>query len=286
MSSFRSHLTAIGLACLAGGLVALSAVAQVRDDRVEIIMGHLPPAGSAQYRKLIRLAGDAKGQVLPLTKCELWSVPRSRLAALTAAAASRNISVKVLDGSWNEIMAPMSTPPASMAEGGKALVDMAMKSKATAGVGMMSTRTASMVEYALTKGVTDGDSAGRPMSIKIALRAGDLDPDKVNPEDIKPYITHMVHVDLPMFLKMLRAAGDHTAESYLADVKVPTLIVAGEKDSFTPASLSEAMAERIPGAELLMVKRGTHVAPLEQHEVVRSRISKFIRERVLEHGAK
>jgi pimeloyl-ACP methyl ester carboxylesterase len=115
------------------------------------------------------------------------------------------------------------------------------------------------------------------ISIKMALRAGDLDPDKVNPEDIKPYITHMVHVDLPMFLKMLRAAGDHTAEGYLADVKVPTLIVAGEKDSFTPASLSEAMAERIPGAELLMVKRGTHVAPLEQHELVNAHIASFIR---------
>jgi pimeloyl-ACP methyl ester carboxylesterase len=119
------------------------------------------------------------------------------------------------------------------------------------------------------------------ISIKIALRAGDLDPEKVNPEDIKPYITHMVHVDLPMFLKMLRAAGDHTAEGYLSSITVPTLIIAGERDSFTPASLSEAMAERIPGAELLMVKRGTHVAPLEQHELVNDAIKKFIRERVL-----
>ena len=118
------------------------------------------------------------------------------------------------------------------------------------------------------------------MALKIALRAGEIDPEKVRPEDMLPYLSHMTHVDFPMFLRMVRAAGDHTAEDLLPRIRVPTLIVAGERDTFTPAFLAESMAKAIPGAELLMVKNGTHVTPIEQPEVVDAAIGKFVRERV------
>jgi len=119
------------------------------------------------------------------------------------------------------------------------------------------------------------------MALKIALRAKEIDPEKIHPEDVMPYLRHMTHVDFPMFLRMLRAAGDHSAEKYLGEVDVPTLIIAGERDSFTPAYLAQSMAEAIPGAELLVVPRGTHVAPIEQPELVNARIETFLRERVL-----
>ena len=115
------------------------------------------------------------------------------------------------------------------------------------------------------------------MALKIALRAGEIDPEKVHPEDIMPYLQHMTHVDFPMFLRMVRAAGDHTAEDLLPEIKVPTLIVAGERDTFTPAFLAESMAKAIPGAELLILKNGTHVAPIEQPELVDARIDAFVR---------
>ena len=119
------------------------------------------------------------------------------------------------------------------------------------------------------------------MALKVALRAGEIDPEKIHPEDILPYLKHMTHVDLPMFLKMLRAAGEHSAEDLLQRVKVPTLVVAGERDSFTPPFLAEAMTDAIPDAEMLMVERGTHVASIEQHDLVDSRIVDFLRRRVL-----
>lgn len=114
------------------------------------------------------------------------------------------------------------------------------------------------------------------MAFKMALLAGDVDPDHVRREDMLPYLKHMTHVDFPMFLRMLRAAGEHTAEEYLSKIDIPVLVVAGEKDTFTPASLSESMAEQIPGAELLMVPGGTHVAPIEQPELVSAKITAFI----------
>ncbi len=119
------------------------------------------------------------------------------------------------------------------------------------------------------------------MALRIALRAGEIDPDKVHAEDILPYLRHMTHVDFPMFLRMVRSAGDHSAEDLLPSIKVPTLVVAGDRDTFTPAFLAESMARDIPGAELLVVKNGTHVAPLEQPELVDARIAKFVRERAV-----
>jgi pimeloyl-ACP methyl ester carboxylesterase len=118
------------------------------------------------------------------------------------------------------------------------------------------------------------------MALRVALRMGEVDPERTRPEDFMPYLRHMTHVDFPMFLRMVRAAGEHSAEDLLPKIRVPTLIVAGERDTFTPAYLAEAMQKAIPGAELLMLKGGSHVAPLEQHEVVREKLLAFLTERV------
>jgi pimeloyl-ACP methyl ester carboxylesterase len=119
------------------------------------------------------------------------------------------------------------------------------------------------------------------LSLKLALKAGEIDPERVHPEDILPYLSHMTHVDFPMFLRMLRAAGEHTAGDILPHVDVPVLVVAGERDSFTPSFLATAMAETLPKGELLVVPGGTHVAPIEQPELVDARIIAFLRDRVL-----
>jgi pimeloyl-ACP methyl ester carboxylesterase len=119
------------------------------------------------------------------------------------------------------------------------------------------------------------------LALKIALKAGEIDPERVHAEDMLPYLSHMTHVDFPMFLRMLRAAGEHTASDLLAHVEVPVLVVAGARDTFTPAFLATAMAEAMPKGELLMVPSGTHVTPIEQPELVNGRIETFLRERVL-----
>ena len=115
-------------------------------------------------------------------------------------------------------------------------------------------------------------------ALRVALFTGEIDPRTVRPEDIEPYFQHVAHVDFPMFARMLSAAGEHSAEDILPGVDVPVLIIAGDRDSFTPPELSRHMAETMPKAELVMLSGGTHVAPLEQHELVSLRIEKFLSE--------
>lgn len=118
-------------------------------------------------------------------------------------------------------------------------------------------------------------------ALTLGVLTGDIDGKTIRREDIIPYLSHLTHVDFTMFLKMLRSAGEHSAEDLLEKIECPVLIIAGEKDSFTPPSLSEHMAEKIPKAELLLVRGGTHVAPLEQRELINLRVDKFLRDHAL-----
>jgi pimeloyl-ACP methyl ester carboxylesterase len=116
-------------------------------------------------------------------------------------------------------------------------------------------------------------------AVRIAMMTGDVDPHTVRPEDMEPYFQHVAHVDFALFLRMLVLAGEHSAEDLLPGIDVPVLIVAGDKDSFTPPAISEQMAQTIPRADLVMIAGGTHVTPLEQHELVALRIEKFLADR-------
>ena len=114
------------------------------------------------------------------------------------------------------------------------------------------------------------------LGFTLARMTGDIRFGSVRLEDVRPYFEHAAHVDFEMFLRMLREAGEHSAEDLLQKLDVPTLVLAGELDAFTPAVISEAMAERIPGAELVLVPGGTHLLPLEERERVREAIATFL----------
>lgn len=118
------------------------------------------------------------------------------------------------------------------------------------------------------------------MAFRLALRTGDIDPEKIRAEDMIPYFREMAQIDATMFVRMLKAAGEHDAEPYLKDITVPTLIIAGERDMLTPPFLSEAMARELPNSELFIVPGGTHVAPIEQPAIFQERIRQFWREKI------
>ncbi len=114
------------------------------------------------------------------------------------------------------------------------------------------------------------------VAIAVARLTGDINLGAVRLEDVEPYFQHVSIVDFELFLRMLRAAGEHSAEDILPQVRVPVLVVAGARDSFTPAAVSEAMAEAIPGAELEVIPNGTHLAPLEHHAEIAATITAFL----------
>jgi len=75
-------------------------------------------------------------------------------------------------------------------------------------------------------------------------------------------------------LQAMKARPDSTAT--LADISVPTLVVAGKEDQLIPLGRAEALAERIPGAQLTVIPGAGHLAPLEQPVATGRVISEFL----------
>jgi pimeloyl-ACP methyl ester carboxylesterase len=117
-------------------------------------------------------------------------------------------------------------------------------------------------------------ASGGELAYQIATHL-EVNGKLVRREDFLPYFRHLSAMDPRLFLGMLENASNHTAFDHLPKVDVPTLIVAGTKDTFTPYWLSLEMHERIRESELLTVPDGTHVAPIEQPELIALRLEKF-----------
>jgi pimeloyl-ACP methyl ester carboxylesterase len=101
----------------------------------------------------------------------------------------------------------------------------------------------------------------------------------VKREDLQAYFDDLSCVDARVFVRLLESAAAHDVTGHLPAIDVPTLIVAGERDGFTPMRLSVRMHEEIPGSELLVLPGGTHVGPIEHPILVSEKLRTFLAER-------
>ena len=69
-------------------------------------------------------------------------------------------------------------------------------------------------------------------------------------------------LDFDAYARTFRGLSGHNARDLLPSVTIPTLVITGEKDLFTPLEVSRHMATTIEGAELLVVRGGTHYTPV------------------------
>jgi pimeloyl-ACP methyl ester carboxylesterase len=98
----------------------------------------------------------------------------------------------------------------------------------------------------------------------------------IRAEELMPYLDRLADMDPRVFLAMLDAASQHTVEPRLGDLAVPSLIVAAQRDTFTPMARSMAMHRQITGSEFFMLPEATHTGPLEWPELLNLRIRKWM----------
>ncbi len=114
-----------------------------------------------------------------------------------------------------------------------------------------------------------------PIPHPLAVQLGALGP-KTSHEDMRPYYDHMALMDPQVMLKMAEAMHKHSAEDVLRKIKVPTLIVVGERDNFIPPWLGQVMASRIAIAELVTIPEGTHGTIIEDPKMVNRSVLDFL----------
>lgn len=103
-------------------------------------------------------------------------------------------------------------------------------------------------------------------------------------EIMEDYFRHMASLDFRLAARALLAMEEHAAEDVLETIRIPTLVIAGEDDRFTPLSVMEKMWRNIPGAEFLVIPRGTHTALVENPLLMNMRIELFLRDHFHERG--
>jgi aminoacrylate hydrolase len=77
-------------------------------------------------------------------------------------------------------------------------------------------------------------------------------------------------------LGRLNAVMTHDLRHRLAEIRTPTFVLCARDDQLTPPTMSEELAERIPGAKLCVLREGGHFCPMTATEEYNSRLLEFL----------
>jgi len=75
---------------------------------------------------------------------------------------------------------------------------------------------------------------------------------------------------------LIALAGRTDSSSSLYRIAVPTLVLVGRDDALTPPSASQAMKDKIPGAEMRVIPDAGHLSNLENPEEFTRHLSAFL----------
>lgn len=79
------------------------------------------------------------------------------------------------------------------------------------------------------------------------------------------------------YRRQLGAAGTHDTYDRLSEIKLPTLVIAGDTDVLIPAENSRIIASRIPDSELVILKGLGHGFYTEAHEETARILTDFMK---------
>ena len=118
--------------------------------------------------------------------------------------------------------------------------------------------------------------AGRRVARQLAyLSGGALRADA--PEAVlDDLFGHVAALDPALVGGVVAAYLDHTAEAVLPTIRVPTLIIAGDRDQLTPVATAARMQRAIPGSELVVFPGHTHLVQVEDPDGVHAAIDAFL----------
>jgi pimeloyl-ACP methyl ester carboxylesterase len=63
---------------------------------------------------------------------------------------------------------------------------------------------------------------------------------------------------------------------HLADIRVLTLVLVGDRDPLTPPDRAKEIAEAVPGARLVVIPDCGHASTLEQPEAVSAALTEWL----------
>jgi 3-oxoadipate enol-lactonase len=96
------------------------------------------------------------------------------------------------------------------------------------------------------------------------------------PGSFERLVASMSALHKASYLKTIEATTNYGRTLELESISAPTHIVVGDEDTLTPPALSRAMAARIPGARLTIVRGAGHLSNIEQPEAFNEAVLAFL----------
>lgn len=95
-------------------------------------------------------------------------------------------------------------------------------------------------------------------------------------DEILELAREFTELDFDVYLRTLGALERHDASPTLDRVRARTLVIAGGRDPLFSTRQAEELTQRLARAELCVVPKATHYAPLEFPDQVNARIERFL----------
>ena len=122
-------------------------------------------------------------------------------------------------------------------------------------------------------------SARLPIAVPAARLARALGP-ATPAEGMADYLQHLGEIEPMVALRQAEAMHEFDAGPWLDEVDVPTLVVVGDRDTFSPPEIGDRLVARVGPSELVTVDGGTHAALLEHPLEIHDAVADFVRRRL------
>jgi pimeloyl-ACP methyl ester carboxylesterase len=118
-----------------------------------------------------------------------------------------------------------------------------------------------------------------PIAMPVARAIRALGPN-TPPEDMAGYLRHFGEVDPMVALKIAQGMHRFDAGDWVHEVDVPSLVVVGSHDTFSPPAIGEQLLSVMRDAELVTVRGGTHAALIEHPYEIHDAVADFLHRRL------
>jgi 3-oxoadipate enol-lactonase len=97
-----------------------------------------------------------------------------------------------------------------------------------------------------------------------------------HPAAVARFRQRLVTTDPEGYAGCCAAVGGVDTAARLAQIAVPTLVLAGELDQGTPVEMAQALAHGIPGAQLQVLADASHLGAAEQPDAFAAAVTAFV----------
>lgn len=122
---------------------------------------------------------------------------------------------------------------------------------------------------------------GRSMADIAARLLPTLRSSKSLPEGVAHAERIMGAIQPATYRKAVQLLTTFDRRAQLSAIGVPTLLVAGSEDRVAPANVMQRMAQKIPGAEFLLLEGCGHLGPMDQPDAFNAALRDFLERRKL-----